>query len=94
MFCVMITGLSENNQIICKSWCPPEIEVMTPIDEGGTHFGHRIQRNRVEIELGVVSLLPGICGARRFYAGSSSGKEMVSVVSLCCRSCLMYNTNL
>lgn len=90
----MITGLSENNQIICKSRCPPEIEVMTPIDEGGTHFGHRIQRNRVENELRVVSLLAGICGARRFYAGFSSGEEMISVVSLCCRSCLLYNTNL
>lgn len=42
-----------------------------PIDEDATHFGHRIQRNRVEIELGVVSLPAGICGARRFYAGSS-----------------------
>lgn len=90
----MIAGLSENNQIICKSWCPPEIEVMTPVDEGGTHFGHRIQRNRVETELGVISLLAGICDARSFYAGSSSGEEMTSVFSLCCRSCLLYNTNL
>lgn len=36
-----------------------------PIDEDATHFGHRVQRNRVEIELGVVSLLAGICGAKK-----------------------------
>lgn len=41
-----------------------------PIDEDATQFGDRVLRNRVEIELGVVSLLAGICGARRFYAGS------------------------
>lgn len=42
-----------------------------PIDEDATQFGDRVLRNRVGIELGVVSLLAGICGARRFYAGSS-----------------------
>lgn len=87
--CVGINGLSENDQIIYRSWYPPEMEGITLLLNMPLVLvtGHK----EIELELSwecspcwlVFVLLEGSMQAL--------GGEHVSVVSFCCELCLLYN---
>lgn len=79
-FCVMITGLSENYQMLCNSWYPPDIEGMTLLMKM-THILVTRHKEIVGIELGILSLLAGICGARGSMQAPRGGSVPVLMLA-------------
>lgn len=86
--CVGLNGLAENDQIIHRSWYPPEMEGMTLL----LNMPLVLVKGHKEIELEVSWECSPCWLVFVFLEGSMQalGGEHVSVVSFCWELCLLY----